>query len=263
MGRSSVDRAACSRRAGAHAMATGRGDGESSAGPGECHRPGGLRCTVRRLGGWIASSAPVAVAAPDKYRVYSNPTNRARMYRVSQFLNSSDRIFHVGTNWASSPAWRARSSGPAAYKGIDLGERYLEGVRRWRGQRPQHPPKCRSRDHLLVTVVTHVTSLSSLTRAWENPPSESMVAMTARCNRGVVVLDCWRVSVVGTQCSPGPEGDRHGGWGLRSLRPECLSHAGPVSFRPSSPIPSRRARRNRCSRDVSLREARTPSELAA
>jgi hypothetical protein len=37
------------------------------------------------------------------------------MYRVSQFLNSSDRIFHVGTNWASSPAWRARSSGPAAY----------------------------------------------------------------------------------------------------------------------------------------------------
>ena len=64
-----------------------------------------------------------------KYRVYTNPHNQARMHRVCQFLDSTDRVLDVGTNYGYFSGLVGKLVRPAAYTGIDLGERYLDGVR--------------------------------------------------------------------------------------------------------------------------------------
>lgn len=72
---------------------------------------------------------PWPVLPQGKLKIYSNSTNSTRMFRVCQYLDSSDRLLDIGTNYGYFAGILVETVQPAAYTGIDLAQKYLDGVR--------------------------------------------------------------------------------------------------------------------------------------
>ncbi len=72
---------------------------------------------------------PWPVLPKGKLKIYSNLNNSTRMYRVCQFLDREDRLLDIGTNYGYFAGVLAETVRPAAYTGIDLEQKYLDGVR--------------------------------------------------------------------------------------------------------------------------------------
>jgi 2-polyprenyl-3-methyl-5-hydroxy-6-metoxy-1,4-benzoquinol methylase len=62
-------------------------------------------------------------------RVYRNRENQTRVWRVCQFLSSSDRVLDIGMGHGWMPGNLALAVGPQAYAGVDITDSKFDSVR--------------------------------------------------------------------------------------------------------------------------------------